>query len=146
MRNFSYITKLIEKNNEIKTKLINKIEYQKIISQLFISFNKNTLIFLSEYKKEKTKEKNLKIINLNSFFKILLKAIEFSYISGLINDDLFELLIKNILNFSLVPDINANKKAKQELKHMMFFNGIIQLIKRTFNKIYLVKIFGPQRN
>jgi hypothetical protein len=137
IRKYSYITKLMAKNKEIKTKLSNKIEYQKVISQFFISFNKNISIFLSKYKKEKTKGNNLKIINLNNFFQIILKAIEFSYISGLINDDFFELIIKNTLNFSLESENDVDENYQKELKYMMFFNGIIQLIKRTFNKIYL---------
>ena len=137
IRKYSYITKLMAKNKEIKTKLSNKIEYQKVISQFFISFNKNISIFLSKYKKEKTKGNNLKIINLNNFFQIILKAIEFSYISGLINDDFFELIIKNTLNFSLESENDVDENYQKELKYMMFFNGIIQLIKSTFNKIYL---------
>ena len=137
MRNISYLYKLMNNNNQLKAKMKNKEERQKIISQFFISFIKNVYILVSKTKKEKNIKNIMKMKYLNKFMKIILKIIGISYLSGLLNDDYFELLSKNILNYSL--SFGYKKKGieteniENGLTNIMFFNGVIQLIKIVFN-------------
>ena len=139
LRDISYLEKFLNNNKKIEMNIKNIKDPHKILAQFFISFNKNIYMTLSNLKKEKSKENNIKINYLYYLLKILLKMIGLSYISGLIKDDLFELLIKNTLHFSSEKVIDIKKKKIEVLKHMMFFNGCIQIIKIVFNKLFLVQ-------
>ena len=131
MRNIKYFENKIKAGKQnLKCRENNDIKNEKILLQFFISFNKNIWIMLKKYKKEKTNNK--KLIYLHDIFQKLITIICFSFISGNIKDDSFELIIKIILDFSL--DIVSEKKEKiEELKHMMFFNESIKIIKLVFN-------------
>ena len=139
MRNITFFSKSLKNDKILKTKIIIKKELQKIFSQFFISFNKKIYILLSKYKKEKNQESNLSIKNLNYLLKLLLKISGIYYILGIINDDFFELLIKNTLNFSF--EISSDKKENntKDLTNIMFFNECILILKIIFNKLYSVE-------
>jgi len=139
MRNITFFSKSLKNDKILKTKIIIKKELQKIFSQFFISFNKKIYILLSKYKKEKNQESNLSIKNLNYLLKLLLKISGIYYILGIINDDFFELLIKNTLNFSF--EISSDKKENntKDLTNIMFFNECILILKIIFNKLYFVE-------
>ena len=132
MRNIYYLKKFLKnKRFKVNQKNNNNIQNEPILLLFFISFNKNIWKFLSNYKNEK----NIKdIFYLNNLLKILLNIIGISYISGKINDDSFELIIKIILDFSL-ENISENKEKISDLKHMIFFNETIKFIKIIFNNI-----------
>ena len=139
MRNISYLSKLMKNNDKLNNKMINKEEYQKIVSQFFILFIKNIYTFATIYKKWKNKENNIKMFYLNKILKIILETMGISYLSGLITDENFELLVKNILNFSLKSGFSQKENTEYELTNIMFFDGAILLVKIVFNRIYLVE-------
>ena len=139
MRNISFFIKFLKHNKELKLKTINIKEIHKIISQLLILFNKNIWILITKYKKEKTKESFHKIDNLNKLLKIILNVIGTSYISGLIDDEYFELIIKNTLIFSSENLSDEIDKRINSLSNMIFFIECIKIIKIVFNKIYLIQ-------
>ena len=144
MRNIDYLGKILKnKDCEIKTKItIN----QKIFSNFFISFNKNLWILLLKYKNEKVRINSKNMAYIYNILKILLNLIGYSYISGIINDDIFELIMKASLLFSLenIQENNNNNKISKFI-NMMFFKGCIDLIKIVFNKIYLIEKQYSQR-
>ena len=139
MRNIAFFSKLLKNDKIMKIKKIIPKELQKICSQFFISFNKNIYILLSKYKKEKNQENNLNIKNLNDLLKLLLKISDIYYILGIINDDYFETLIKNTLNFSFEISSDKRDNNSKDLTNIMFFNECIQVIKIVFNKLYSVE-------
>ena len=133
MRNIAYFGKiLINKNLKEKVKENNN-KNEEILLKYFISFNKNIWNLISKNKNDQN-EKNIKEnIYLSKIIQIILNIIGISYISGNINDDSFELIIKILLDFSF-ENISENKEDKiQDLKYMMFFNETIKFIKIIFN-------------
>ena len=139
MRNISFFIKFLKHNKELKLKTINIKEIHKIVSQFLILFNKNIWILITKYKKEKTKECFHKIDNLNKLLKIILNVIGTSYISGLIDDEYFELIIKNTLIFSSENLSDEIDKRINSLSNMIFFIECIKIIKIVFNKIFLIQ-------
>ena len=137
LRNILYFEKLLKNQKfNIKSKKTYNIEEEEILLKFFIYFNKNIWLLLKKYKTEKNEKTNEEIIHLQNILKIILKIIGISYISGNINDETFELIIKINLNFSL-ENLSENKEnGIEELKHMMFFSETIQIIKIVFNKIF----------
>ena len=139
IRNLKYLGKILKHNDcKIKIKKNNNDNFEKLLVQYFIAFNKNIWMILSKYKKDKVENMKKQILRLNNILKVILKIIGIYYISDIINDNSFELIMKILFDFSL-EDIKPNNDTKiQELKHMMFFNGAIKLIKIIFNKIYFL--------
>ena len=121
LRNILYFEKLLKNQKfNIKSKKTYNIEEEEILLKFFISFNKNIWISLKKYKTEKNEKTNEEIIHLQNILKIILKIIGISYISGNINDETFELIIKINLNFSL-ENLSENKEnGIEELKHMIY--------------------------
>ena len=136
MRNIDYLKKILKnKSFKVKQKEKNNIQNEKILVRLFISFNRNIWKLLSNYKNENNEKIMKERIYLKNILKIILNVIWIAYISGNINDDSFELIMKIILDFSL-EDISEKKKGKiSNLKHIMFFNETIKFIKTIFNNI-----------
>ena len=145
IRKISYLVKYLNNNNEIKLKKSKDKDFHKILAQILICFNRNILAHLLSFKIEKTEENNTKIIYLNKFLKLLLKIIAISYLSNLIDEDLFELIIKNILIFSFEKSKEEKENNLRVLKHIMFFNECMQIIKFVFNKIYSIKKIYSER-
>ena len=145
IRKISYLVKYLNNNNEIKLKKYKDKDFHKILAQILICFNRNILAYLLSFKIEKTEENNTKIIYLNKFLKLLLKIIAISYLSNLIDEDLFELIIKNSLIFSFEKSKEEKEHNLRVLKHIMFFIECMQIIKFVFNKIYSIKKIYSER-
>jgi hypothetical protein len=95
-------------------------------------------MLLAKYKKDKVEINNKLIVYLNDILKIILIIIGLYYISGNINDDYFELIMKLLLDFTF-EDLKPNNGNKiEELKNIMFFKESINLIKIIFNKIFFL--------
>ena len=139
LRNIKYLEKLLKhKKYDMKEKKNNN-NIEKLLVQYFIAFNRNIWIILTKYKKDKVENMKKQIFRLNNILKAILNIIGVYYISGKINDDSFELIMKILFDLSL-EDIKPNNDNKiQEIKHMIFFNESIKLIKIIFNKIYLLQ-------
>ena len=134
IRYYNYFCKILLNKNDIivpKENHDNKID--KILLIFFISFCKTISIFFQKYKKDKNERDHKKIIRLNCVLQNLSKIIAFSFLSGNINDNSFELIIKILLDLSLEKVPESKNKKIEELKHMIFFKESIKLIKMIFN-------------
>ena len=134
LRNLEYLKKIIRKKNKIVIQSKNyKIETEKMPIRLLISLNESISILLIKYKKDKNEKNNKIIIYLHKFLQKLLTIIGISFILGYINDCSFESIIKTTLNFSLENTSETKTEKIKELKHIMFFNESIKIIKFVFN-------------
>ena len=140
-RNIQYLLTKIRKINNNKSqnwKFKNsKVLSNKIISQIFIVFNFNLFVHLLFFKKNndiKDKKEFISEINkiLNNVFSLIWKI----YIDEIINDDIFELIIKIQLIFSTTKS-EKEPTSKDEIVHFIFFKSCINLIKEVFNYIIL---------
>ena len=118
MRNIAYLGKiLINKNLKVKVKENNN-KNEEILLKYFISFNKNIWNLIPKNKNGQNQKNIKENIYLSKIIQIILNIIGISYISGNINDDSFELIIKILLDFSF-ENISENKEDKiQDLKYM----------------------------
>ena len=139
IRNLKYLEKILKNNNyNIKINKNNNDKIEKLLVLYFIAFNRNIWMILTKYKKDKVENMKKQIFRLNKILKLILNIIGIYYISGNINDDSFELIMKILFDLSL-EDIKPNNDDKiQEIKNMIFFNESIKIIKMIFNKIYLL--------
>ena len=140
MRNLNYLGKKLKNDNSyFKVNKNNNAKNENILLRFFISFNRSIWMILTKYKKEKNESTIKQIFRLNNILKIILNIIGNSYICGNINDDSFELIMKILFDLSL-EEIKPNNNEKiQEIKHMMFFNESLKLVKIIFNKIYFLQ-------
>ena len=139
-RNIFYLIKLLKNKMSLSQNRKLSDYVIKIINEFFIIFIFN--IFKEVIKAKNNNnyfKRNNTVLQLNYILNIILYIIGISYIGKIVNDNIFEEILKLLLFYSMTKKIENKPKDKDEITNMIFFTGAINLIKLVYNKIYIIQ-------
>ena len=143
-RYINYLISLLENNSPNNIKKQNDDKFSKVISKIFILhiFNllKNVLMA-----KKNSNNKNIIICQLNYLLNNILNIIGIYYTGKIISEDFFEEFLKFLLFLSLAKKIENKPMEKDEISNMMFFKSCINVLKKVFNKLFILQNEYTQR-
>ena len=132
-REFQFILKIygLKKKKSIYKKYSDS--KQIILFHFFIAFNYNIFKqnLIIKAIEDSISKKNL--VLLDDLLDKILTIFSKLYLDKNINDNIFEILLKLLLIFSVSNSIDKEPNEKEEIRNLMFFKVCINLVKTVFN-------------